>query len=259
MMHYLIWLSCLLPLAAAAASPTPTQDLAPTGTLRVAMNFGNPVLVQRDPASGEPRGVAAALARELARRLGVPLTFVPFDSAGQVTDAIPRNAWDIAFLAVDPVRAKQIDFTAPYVLIEGSYVVPAASPLHTADDVDRDGVRVMVDRASAYDLYLTRTLKHATLVRPPATDTAEAFLANPVEVLAGVRQPLEALVKLHPELRLLPGRFMVINQAMATPKGRTAGAAYLRSFVEDAKASGFVARALADSGQAAAVVAPPAD
>ncbi len=233
------------------------QALAPSGTLRVAMNFGNPVLVQRDPATGAPAGVAAALAQALASQLGCPFVFVPYETAGHVTDAVPHDAWDIAFLAVDPRRAEIIDFTAPYVLIEGCYVVPAASPIRTASDVDRDDVQVMVDRGSAYDLHLTRTLQHATLVRPPGVNAAAAYLAHPVDVLAGVRQPLEALVAAHPDLRLLPGRFMQIEQAMATPKGRGTNAAYLHRFVEEAKASGFVARALAESGQAAAVVAPP--
>jgi polar amino acid transport system substrate-binding protein len=258
-MRYLIWLSCLLPLAAAAAPPSPAQDLAPSGTLRVAMNFGNPVLVHGTRGAGEPHGIAAALAHELAKRLGVPLTFVPFDSAGQETDALPRNVWDVAFLAVDPHRAETLAFTAPYLVIEGSYVVPADSPLRSAADVDRDGVRVEVDRASAYDLFLTRTLKHATLIRPPGTDVTADYLAHPVEVLAGVRQPLEALVKTHPELRLLPGRFMEIRQAMVTPKNRTVGAEYLHNFIEDVKASGFVAHELAASGETDVPVAPPGD
>src|SRR2546430_3447098 len=137
-------------------------ELAPNGKLRAAINFGNIVLAQKDPASGEPRGVSAELAREVAKRLGVPIEFIPFDAAGKVFDAL--GTWDIAFLAIDPVRAAGIDFTAPYVIIEGAYVVPADSPLKTVEDVDREGVRVAVARASAYDLYLTRALKHAKLV-----------------------------------------------------------------------------------------------
>ncbi len=263
MMHYLIWLSCLLPLAAAAASPTPAQDLAPTGTLRVAMNFGNPVLAQRDPASGEPRGVASALAHELAKRLGVPLTFVPFDSAGQVTDAIPRNAWDIAFLAVDPVRAAEIEFTAPYVIIEGTYMVRQDSPLQFVGDVDKPGIRISVGLGSAYDLYLTRTIKSATVLRADAgggSAVIRKFLDDKLDVAAGVRQQLDAYAMDHPEMRVMPGHFQEIRQAMGMPrvegKPRAAGAAFLADFVEEMKTSGFVAEALKRSGQVAQV--PPA-
>src|SRR4051794_621686 len=146
-------------------SQAAARELAPSGTLRAAINFGNTVLAQKDPATGEPRGVSTELARELARRLGVPIEFVAFDAAGKVFDAIKAKTWDVAFLAIDPVRAAEIDFTGPYVVIEGAYAVPQDSPLRTVADVDRAGVRVAVARASAYELYLTRALKHATLVR----------------------------------------------------------------------------------------------
>jgi polar amino acid transport system substrate-binding protein len=233
------------------------KQLAPTGTLRAAINFGNPVLAQRDPASGEPRGVSADLAREIARRLGVPLAFVPFNEAGAVTDALASGVWDVAFLAIDPGRAAGITFTAPYVLIEGTYVVPATSPLRTVEDVDRDGVRVAVALKSAYDLFLSRTLKHAVLVRSDkSADAVTQFRAEHLDALAGVKQPLQKLVAGDPTLRLMEGRFMVISQAVATPNGRPAGARFLRDFVEQAKASGFVAAALARSGQADAEVAP---
>jgi polar amino acid transport system substrate-binding protein len=234
-------------------------ELAPSGKLRAAINFGNAVLAQKDPASGEPRGVSPALARELAQRLGVPVAFVPFEAAGKVFDALPSGVWDVAFLAIDPTRAAGIDFTAPYVMIEGTYVVPANSPLRTIADVDRDGVRVAVGRASAYDLYLTRTLKHAKLIRESSgVDAFDLFLKDRLEAIAGVKQPLVAFTKTHPDTRLIPGRFMVIEQAVGTPKGRPAGARYLSTFVEEMKASGFVARALAESGQNDAAVAPPA-
>src|SRR5881275_1710930 len=161
--------SCLLShvtgVMAQNAPPNVVKELAPNGKLRAAINFGNIVLAQKDPATGEPRGVSSELARELAKRLAVPIEFVPFDAAGKVVDALANGVWDIAFLAIDPVRGAGIDFTAPYVLIEGAYVVPADSGLKTVEDVDRDGVRVAVARASAYDLYLTRALKHAKLVR----------------------------------------------------------------------------------------------
>lgn len=234
-------------------------ELAPTGRLRAAINFGNTVLAQRDPGAGPPRGVSAELARALAGRLDLPIDYVTFDAAGKVFDAVKAGAWDIAFLAIDPVRAAGIDFTAPYVVIEGTYVVPANSVLRTVEDVDRDGVRVAVATGSAYDLHLTRALKHATLVRRPSGPEAlDLFVAERLEAAGGVRQPIVAFANTHPGMRIIPGRFMAIEQAMGTPKGRPKGHAYLRGFVEEMKASGFVAKALKDSGQADASVAPPA-
>jgi polar amino acid transport system substrate-binding protein len=231
-------------------------ELAPTGKLRAAINFGNSVLAQKDPTSGEPRGVSAELAREVAKRLGVAIEFITFDAAGKVFDAL--GSWDIAFLAIDPVRAAGIDFTAPYVIIEGAYVVPANSPLKAVEDVDREGVRVAVARASAYDLYLTRALKNAKLVRASnGPEALEMFRKERLEAAAGVKQPIVAFAKEHPDTRVIPGRFMVIEQAMGTPKGRDTGIRYLREFIEEMKASGFVARALGASGQTDAAVAPP--
>jgi len=233
-------------------------ELAPAGRLRAAINFGNIVLAQNDAATGEPRGVSVELARELARRLGVPLELVTFDAAGKVFDALAAGAWDIAFLAIDPVRAAGIDFTAPYVVIEGTYLVPPDSPLRTIADVDRRGVRVAVARGSAYDLYLSRALKNAELVREPnGPEALDMFVRDKLEAAAGVKQAIVAFAAAHPDLRVLDGRFMSIEQAMATPKGRPAGARYLRRFIEELKASGFVAKALAASGQADAAVAPP--
>ena len=233
-------------------------ELAPSGKLRAAINFGNSVLVQKDPATGEPRGVSPALARELARRLGVPLAYVAFDAAGKVFDALQSGVWDIAFLAIDPARAAGIDFTAPYVVIEGTYAVPLNSPLRAIADFDRDGVRIAVGRASAYELYLSRTLKHATLIRESSgADAFDLFLKDKLEAVAGVKQSLVAFAKTRTDMRVIPGRFMQIEQAMGTPKGRAAGGRYLREFVEEMKASGFVADALAKSGQTDAVVAAP--
>jgi polar amino acid transport system substrate-binding protein len=236
------------------------NDLAPGGKLRAAINFGNSVLAQKDPAGGEPRGVSADLARELAKRLGVPIEFVTYEAAGKVFDAVKTGAWDIAFVAIEPVRAAEIEFSAAYVIIEGTYMVPKDSPLKTIADVDRPGVRIAVGLKSAYDLYLTRTIKNATIVRATAGGgraMIDMFNNDKLEVAAGVRQPLVAYAKDHPEVRVMDGHFMEIQQAMGTPKGRTAGAAYLRAFVEDVKASGFVAEALKRSGQSA-TVAPPA-
>jgi polar amino acid transport system substrate-binding protein len=235
------------------------SELAPTGKLRAAINFGNPVLAQKDQASGEPRGVSVDLARELGRRLGVPVELVTYDAAGMVFDALKTGAWDIAFLAIDPARATEIAFTAPYVVIEGTYLVRADSPLRTIQDVDRDGVRVAVGNKSAYDLYLTRRLKHAQLVRVPTSPEAiDVFLKDKLEAAAGVKQPLLQFAKTQPNMRVMDGRFMAIEQAMGTPKGREAGALYLREFVEEMKASGFVARGLEQSGQGDATVAPKA-
>jgi len=259
----LTWLACLPLLAACATAdvvrPEVVQDLAPTGRLRAAINLGNPVLAQKDPASGELRGISVDLARELGRRLAVPVELIAYDAAGKVTDAVKTGAWDIAFVAVDPVRAMEIGFTPPYVVIEGTYLVPADSPLRTIADVDRDGVRVAVSTKSAYDLYLTRTLKRAQLVRAPSPPASiELFMKERLEAAAGVKQPLVALAQSNPGLRVIDGRFMLIEQAMATPRSRQIGARYLRGFIEEMKESGFVASALQRSGQRDAAVAPPA-
>lgn len=232
--------------------------LAPTGKLRAAINFGNPVLAQRDPATGEPRGISAELARGLAKRLGIAIEFVAFDAAGKVTDAVKQGGWDIAFLAIDPVRGAEIDFTAPYVVIEGTYMVPKDSSLKTIEDVDRDGIRIAVGRGSAYDLYLTRALKHAALIRGegPAA-SIRMFVADRLEAAAGVKQPLVAYAQTDPNVRIIPGRFMSIEQAMAMPKGRDGAVRFLKEYVEEMKASGFVSKVLNATGQADAAVAPP--
>lgn len=234
------------------------QELAPTGRLRATINLGNPVLAQQDAATGEPRGVSVDLARELGRRIGLPVELVTFDAAGKAFAALGSEACDVGFLAIDPARAEDLAFTAPYVLIEGTYMVPDASPLREVGDVDRDGVRIAAGRNAAYDLYLSRTLKRAKLVYAPTSHAAlEMFAAERLDAAAGVRQPLLAFAGTHPGLRVMEGRFMAIEQAIATPKPRADGAAYLRTFVEEMKASGLVAASLARSGQDA-TVAPPA-
>ena len=232
------------------------KDLAPTGRLRAAINYGNSVLVQRNASTGELGGVTVELARELGRRIGVPLDLVPFDAARKVFEALKRGAWDIAFLAIEPVRAAEIDFTAPYVIIEGVYMVPNDSAMITVADVDRAGVRIAVNKGSAYDLYLSRTLKHATLHR--SDDGIAQFKSEKLEAAGGVRQPLVEYAKTDPGVRVMDGRFMAIQQAMGMPKGRAAAVPYLRAFVEEMKASGFVADALKRSNQPDAAVAPPA-
>jgi polar amino acid transport system substrate-binding protein len=246
------------------ANPVPpdvVKDLAPSGALRAAINAGNVVLVQKD-ASGASGvlGVTVDLATELARRLGTPIALSVYDTAGKVTDAVKAGEWDICFLAIEPARAAVIGFTAPYVLIEGTYMVPVDSPLKTVADVDRDGVRIAVAKGSAYDLYLTRTLQHATLVRYPSPPLAlQGFIADKLDAAAGVRQFLNAFAKTDPAMRVMPEHFQEIREAMGTPLGRDAGLRYLRGFVEEMKASGFVAKSLAKAGQGDAVVAPPAE
>jgi polar amino acid transport system substrate-binding protein len=240
-------------------SPDLVRELAPTGRLRTAINFGNTVLAQPDPEGGPPRGVSGDLARELAHRLGVGIDYVIFDAAGKVFEALKDGLWDVAFLAVDPVRAAGIAFTAPYVVIEGVYLVPKDSTLQSVEDVDREGVRIAVAKGSAYDLYLSRAIRHATLIRQSSGPEAlEMFVRDGLEAAGGVGQPINAFAQAHPDTRVIPGRFMAIEQAMGTVKGRDAGIAYLRTFIEEMKASGFVARALAASGQGDATVAPPA-
>jgi polar amino acid transport system substrate-binding protein len=233
------------------------KSLAPSGTLRAAINIANPVLVQRNPVTGAPCGVTIDLVRELEKRLGVPAEQVVIDGAGKSFEAVKSASCDIGFLAIEPARAADIDFTGPYVIIEGVYAVRADGPLKANDDVDREGVRVAVNKGAAYDLYLTRSLKHAKLVR--AEDSFDVFLREGLEAVAGVKQAVVRFVEATPVARMLPGRFMEIQQAMCLPKGRDAGARYLRAFVEEMKASGFVAQALQRAGQDDATVAGPSN
>ncbi len=231
---------------------------APTGTLRASINLGNPILAHRNAQTGEPGGVSVDLARALAQRLGLPLEFVVFDTAGKSVDAVTQEQADVGFFAVDPLRGQGIAFTAPYVLIEGAYLVRQDSPLQSNDEVDRPGTRVVVGKGSAYDLHLSRELKHAEIVRAPSSPmVVDVFVEQGLDVAAGVKQQLEADQLRFAGLRLLPGRFMVIQQAMGLPKGRgEVAAAYLATFVEDMKASGFVAEALQRHGIQGASVAP---
>lgn len=238
-------------------SPAICSALAPTGKLRVGINYGNPVLATRDSTSGELRGVAADLALELGRRTELPVDIVSFESAGKMFDAVKTGAWDVAFLAVDPGRADEIDFTAPYVEIEGTYLIPAGAPFRAVADVDREGVRVGVSGKSAYDLFLSRYLKHAQIVRAQSPESAlDLILSAKVDVLAGVRQTLVANSAKVPGSRVFDDRFMAIGQALGIVKGRGDGAEYLREFIEDVKASGFVARAIEKSGVRGVTVPP---
>lgn len=231
---------------------------APSGTLRVGINLGNPVIAQRDAAGGDPKGVGPALAKELARHLGLPTSFTPYETAGKLADAVKQGAWDLAFLAIDPERAQDIDFSDAYVLIEGTYMVRSDSPLQGVADVDRDGKRVAVGLKTAYDLFLTRELKHALLVRSESSKAAIAqFLGEKLDAVAGVRQPLVAAAAATPGLRVMQESFMEIRQASAVPKGRTTARDHLAGFIEEMKSSGFVAQALRDSA-VEATVAPAA-
>jgi polar amino acid transport system substrate-binding protein len=229
--------------------PKPTdavvKELASGGTLRAAINFGNPVLAAKDPLTSEPSGVSIDIARELAKRLGVPLRLVPFDSAGSVVNAARNDEWDIAFVARDPLRAKEMLQTVPYVSIEGAYLVHDDSPLKSNDEVDVDGTRVAVGAGSAYDLYLSRTLQHAQLVRAPTSPAVTPlFLSQHLDVAAGVKQQLLRDAANTAGLRILPGAFMQIDQAMATPLQNTAAEAYLNEFIADLKTSGLIRQSL---------------
>lgn len=236
------------------------QAFAPTGTLRASINLGNPILANRDAASGQPVGVSIDLAHGLAEALGVPIELLVFDAAGKSVEAVEQQRADIGFFAIDPKRGEHIAFTAPYVLIEGSYLVRQDSPLQANDQVDRAGTRVVVGQGSAYDLFLTRELKAAEIVRAVNSQAVvEEFVRQRADVAAGVRQQLESDQARFPGHRLLPGRFMVIQQAMGVGKSRGAEAtAFLAAYVERQKASGFVADALARHGIQGASVAPTA-
>jgi polar amino acid transport system substrate-binding protein len=259
-MRALVLLAALLVAGACATSPADpslVRELAPGGMLRIGVNYGNPVVAQKDPAGGEPRGVGPELGRELARRLGVPVNYVTYDTAGKMADAARADAWDVAFLATDPARASDIAFSKPYVQIEGTYLVRRDSPLRTIEDVDREGIRVAVANKSAYDLFLTRHLEHATLVKAPTSNAAvELFLSANLEAAGGVKNPLVAAAAKDPSLRVIDGHFMVIGQAAGVPRSRENAARYLTAFIEEMKKSGFVARALRESGVTDATVAP---
>jgi polar amino acid transport system substrate-binding protein len=232
------------------------SEIAPTGVLRAGVNFGNPVIAQKDPAGGAPRGVGPELARELARRLGVELAYVTYDTAGKMADAVKQGAWDVAFLAGDPERAGEIAFSAPYVQIEGTYMVRKDSKLRRIGDFDREGLRIAVGSKTAYDLYLSRTMKNAGLVRCASSLAAiDEFLSKHLDAVAGVKNPLVAAAAKNASLRVIEGNFMVIGQACGVPRGREAAARYLSAFIEEAKASGFVADALRASGVTDATVA----
>ncbi|MFE0653561.1 transporter substrate-binding domain-containing protein [Streptomyces sp. NPDC059534] len=236
-------------------NPAVAADLAPTGVLRASVNLGNPVLAQGTPDA--PAGITVDLAREIAARLGVEVELLCFDAARKSFEAMADGRADLCFLAVDPAREAEVAFTAPYVVIEGVYAVPRDSALTTVAEVDAPGVRIGVKKGSAYDLFLSRNLAHATVVR--GEEGVDTFRDEDLEAGAGIRQPMTAYAAAHPEVRLLDSRFMEIRQAVGTTVGRAPETvAFLRATVEELKADGFVADALRRSGQDAGLVAPPA-
>ena len=242
----------------AAVAPELVKAFAPTGKLRASINLGNPILANRNAATGEVFGVSVDLARALAQELGVAIELVVFDAAAKSVDAVKAGQADIGFFAVDPLRSDGVRFSAPYVQIEGAYLVRNASALSDNAQVDRAGISVMVGKGSAYDLYLSRELKAARILRAPTSPAVvDSFIAENADVAAGVKQQLQSDAARIPGLRLLPGRFMVIEQAMGVQANRgEAAQALLRAFVERAKASGFVAASLQKHGIKGAIVAP---
>jgi polar amino acid transport system substrate-binding protein len=254
----------ILVLLASCATTTPVPpaaraELAPSGKLRAGVNFQNPMLTGKDPATGEARGIVVDIAKELGRRLGVPVEVVAYDTAGKMAAAAKTGAWDIAFLGADPGRANEISFSAAYLEVEATYLVPAGSPLRSIADVDREGGRIAVLAKSAYDLQLSRTLKRAQLVRAGTADAArDLMISDKLDALADLKPRLMMYAEKMPGARVLDGRFSVVEQAVGTPAGRPAGAQYLREFVEEIKASGFVAKTIEKNGARGLTVAPQA-
>ena len=253
---------CLLALPVQLAWAQSTQDIAqqmaPCGTLRAVINLGNPILARKDASSGEPIGVSVDLARALAETLKLPLQLMPVNSAAKSVQAVTQGQADIGFFAIDPVRGEGISFTRPYILIEGSYLVRKDSPLTDNAQVDQRAHRVVVGQGSAYDLFLTRELKSAALVRAPTSpQVVPFFMEGTYDVAAGVKQQLESDVQKFANLRLLPGRFMVIEQAMGQPSGTTPDAKdFLIQFIARMKSSGFVRQSLLRHKIEGAVIAP---
>lgn len=235
------------------------SELAPTGVLRAGINLSNFLLVTGRTAAGDPEGVAPDMAREIADRLGVPVRYVPFQTPGELADAAEEDVWDIGLIGAEPQRAEKIAFSPPYCEIEATYLVPAGSPLKTLADVDQPGVRIAVMGRSAYGLWLDRNIKHAELIRSDTLDSAyEQFVRDKLDVLAGLRPRLNSEVRQLPGARILDGKFAAVQQAIGTARKNTAGAAFLRDFVEDAKTSGLVARLIEKHEVDGLSVAPPA-
>ena len=236
------------------------SELAPNGTLRAGINMGNGLLVTGSTAAGEPTGVSPDMAREIAERLGVAVSYVPFASPSEVAGAAVRDAWDIALIADEPARAETIAFSAAYVEIEATYLVPESAAFRSAEDVDRPGNRIAVSAGTAYDLYLTRSLKHAELHRRDSQAGAiEAFVTEKLDALAGLRPGLNRQIEDLPGTRILDGRFTAVQQAIGTKPQNRAAAAFLQDFVAEAKASGLVARLIETHGVAGRLQVPSSD
>ena len=224
------------------------SEFAPTGTLRVGLNMRNFLLTRTDAATGKPLGVAHDLGQELARRLGLPIQFVPHPNPGALADAANKNIWDVGFLGAEPQRANEIDFTAAYVEIESTYLVPAGSALKHANEVDRKGIRIIVPAKAAYELYLSRTINHAELIKEAGADASfKRFVDEKFDALAGLKPRLISDQAKLPGSVIVEGSFTAVQQAAGVPKGRANAANYLAAFIEDVKASGLVAKAIAEN------------
>ena len=224
-------------------------EIAPTGTLRAGLNMANGLLITGTTADGQPDGVSPDMARALAEKLGIGVELVQFATPGEVADAAESNVWDIGMIGAEPVRAEKIDFSAAYVEIEATYLVPAGSPLQTIEDVDAESIRIAVSGRSAYDLYLTRNLKHAELIQGKGVAGAtEMFLAEKMDALAGLRPALVKDAANIPGSRIIDGKFTAVQQAIGVPKGRSAAAKFISDFVEESKANGLVASLIEKHG-----------
>src|SRR5262245_35692115 len=260
-MYRIIVLAGVFLLASCASvpsvSPQARSELAPTGKLRVAINFGNPQFAKRE-AGGEGSGITIDLARELGRRLDTPVEILGFDSGGQTTEGLKKGGWDIVFLAYEPAREAEVAFAGAFAEVDSTYLVPAGSPLRNASEVDREGVRIAVSAGGGNDLFLSRSLKHAQLVRATGSAaTIKMFVTDQLDAYAGLRPTLMEQSARLPGSRVLEGRYTVIPYSAGTPKGREAGNRYLRDFIEEAKTSGLVARLIEKNGIRGVSVAPP--
>jgi polar amino acid transport system substrate-binding protein len=241
-------------------SPAVLSEIAPAGRLRAGINYGNVILASREPASGELRGLHVDLARELGRRLGVPVDLQGRAAAGTLVEELKAGALDVALLSFEPSRAGEIEYSPAYLEVDATYLVPPGSLSCTVEDVDRDGSRIAIAARSAYEFFLNHNLRHAKLVSAPSTHAAfELFAAEKLDALVGLRPRLVVDAEMMPGSRIVDGRFMLVEQAVASSKGRKAGAQYIREFIEDAKASGLVARAIESNRVRGVTVAPAKD
>lgn len=234
------------------------RELAPKGSLRVAINLSNPLLVTSRTPSGDPEGLAPSLAVAFAAKLSVPIVFLCFDSPGALMASAGEDAWDVAIIGSDPARTQHVAFTAPFCEIEAAYLVPEASPLKTVQEVDVEGIRIAAFEGSAYDKWLSREIRHAEVWRANGHDaTYDLFRAEGLDALAGLRTKLTEDLPHLPGCRLLPGKFMSVEQAACTKKDRTSGLAALHAFVEDAKVSGQIQEWMEQFGVAGHLTVPP--